>query len=385
MKLIYRITRGVKDAIDKFEWIKSNYHIGQLGDFDERELTRLLDNTHYPHIEKLLNFINTYGSASGEIGKELLTCNDNLNLPRTLSELYLFSHIQNNVHFSISSIHPTRPNINTDFLVTNSDTNIYIEVYTPMDFYGFQYFFINLMSLLKYLPIDIGYAIQIRGCSSNLYHAYEFPTEFREIDKWLYQFQDSIIIWLNDSAVGDTFKISSPNKAVELSFLLKYLFPNYDERLITNGEPTRSSDTRLFFENQNAQTMAKSQWGLKIFNKMNKQQAGYPDKDIIRILLINFMLSDTADTSFLNEQRYSDNINRLVTHLAKQIEPYPPYDIVIPCNLGLECGFAHPIILSDHSPSFVNQILSNTSFNKPIPPVPVATEKESEIFIKEIF
>ncbi len=384
MKIAYRVTKGVIEAIKNFEWINSNYHIGQIDDYDERELTRLLDNTHYSHIKKILNYINEYGLACGEIGLDLLICNDNFNLSRMLSELYLFAHIQSHAHFSISSIHPTNDTINTDFLITNTKINVYIEVYTPTDFYGYQYFYRNLLSLLKYLPIDLGYTIKIRGDSSNFYHAYDFPREFREIDEWLYQFQDNFIGWVRDSSIGDFYTINSPADTVTLSFLLKEKNRDCENRLIINGKPGSSSDTRLFFESNDIESSSKSQWGNKIFGKLNKQQAGQPKGNNVRILLINFMLSDTADLSFLNEKRYSKNINDLVKYLADKIKPYPPYDIVIPCDLGIECGFAESILLADYEPSFINYIIENSGLNKPIMPVPKASKEEQEQFIKEL-
>lgn len=91
MMITYRVTETGKKSITDFPWINSNFNIGEIGTRNDLEITRLLENTHYPHIVKTLRLIDKYGSNSEEIGESLLVCNDSFVFRRFLLS-YTFLH-----------------------------------------------------------------------------------------------------------------------------------------------------------------------------------------------------------------------------------------------------------------------------------------------------
>jgi len=376
MNLQYIVTDESYKVIQKLNWLKDNYNLLDIGVVDDREITRLLENTHRGNVLKLLELINEYGDKSGEIWEKLKTCNDSINLSRILAELYLFIHLYIKINDLVSPLSSTENGKTADLIVKINKLDVIIEVYTPMDFYGYQYFERYLQSTIKYLPIDIGFLINISQKADHLFYTYDFPT-YKEIDKWLIQFQHNLIGWLKDANIGDSIEIAGPNDVVLLDIILKDINKDPLVRMVTGGGATRSTDTRLFFEHKDPRTIANTEWGVKIGDKLGRQQAGGPCKRVIRILAINFMLADTSDTNFLCEPMYFAAIEGTVKLLASKISPYPPYDVVVPCDLDFECGFTKPIILSEHSEKFIMNLFAQIDLDAPIPSIPIASKEET--------
>lgn len=374
MEITYKITEIGVNTLEKFTWLRSNYTLGELGTRDNREITRLLENPH-DHI-KILEQIDKYGSISEEIGETILTCNDYMVFLRLLKELTLFIHLYEKLGSKVIPIRRIKNQKTPDLLVRINDLEALIEIYSPMDYYGYQIFSRSLTRCVKNLPIDIGFIISIDSESKNRVYTFDFP-EFREVYDWFDQFKEKLIKWLNIAKIGDSLEVDSPAVSAKLKIYLISIEDDSGIRRIKWGEAARSTDTRHYFEINDPTKFAKTEWGIKIKEKLKIQQAGEPREKVIRILAINFTFADTLDICFFNESKYYSNLKEDIKYLASNIKPYPPYDIVLPCKLGFECGFVKPINLSKLSNSFIKKLLSTIYLDTPIKEIPVVSEEEA--------
>ena len=173
MRVNYTVTKSSLKNIEKYPWLKDNFQIGKLGDKDNREIIRLLENTHYPNIVQCLQLINDYGESSDEIGKNILTCNDHLSFSRYLSELFIFSYFVEKGN-EVKSINRIEGQKTPDISIKTNGLEVLFEIYTPMDFYGYQAFNKLISQTLKNLDIDIGFDITTKLESRNFYYAFDF-------------------------------------------------------------------------------------------------------------------------------------------------------------------------------------------------------------------
>ena len=382
MNIYYCITETSIKTLETFPWLKENYSLGRKGTADDHEITRLLENPHYPQIVKCLKRINDFGFTSGEIGETLLTCNDIMSFPRILAELDLFIHLYKKMGSNVKPIRRVQNQKSPDISVKYNDFEVLIEVYSPMDFYGYQAFSKLVTQSIKNLSLPFGFDIFINSKSKNRYYVYDFP-DFKQVYKWIDTFQKQVTIWLEIAKIGEIFKINTPAPSVEIIIKFEKKEINPEVRTVSFGEPTRSTDTKLYFEISDPTRFAKTEWGNKIKDKLQKQQAGEQRGKVIRILAINFSFSDTSDISFFNLEKYHKNLTNDIKYLASNIEPYPPYDIVLPCELGFECGFVKPVNLSKCNDSFINEFLSEVHLANPLN-ISVAPDKEVNEILKSM-
>lgn len=355
MNIKYRISQTTINSFNEFNWINNQITIGRIGSFDDREIIRLIDNTHFDHIKKLLEFINKYGETSCEIGKKIITCNDSYNLSRYLAELYLFVYLYELHGDSVQPVDLSNERL-PDLTIKLNDLEYKIEVYTPGDFYSYEVFKRYLITLLKYLPIDIGFDITIRVTSDNLYHPNYFPL-FRAVEVWLTSFQDEIIKWIKNAKKYDTFTANGPLSGVQINIEVRELYDSWEIREIIVHGATNSVSTRLFFERVDDNIIPTHAWGIKIKDKFIKQQAGPPNSGSIRILIVNFILTDISCKLF-DTQKYFQNFEKIIRYHAQEINPYPPFDIVIPSDLDYTCRFSKPIIFENSKQYILNEHLS---------------------------
>ena len=383
MKITYEITKIALETLENLPWLKANYALGEAGTRDDRVITRLLKNPHYPPIMKNLERIDVYGGLSGEVGETLLVCNDNMSFSRTLAELNLFIHLYERLG---SQVIPIRriPNQKTpDISVISKNFEALIEIYSRMDDYAHRIFSRLLAASIKNASLPFGFDIVIDTVAENLYYSYDFP-EFRKVYEWLDRFICDFSSWLQNATAGDTLIENSPAGSVKLSIHINAIKEDPEYRAITFGEATRSNDTLLYFRIDDPRKFAGTDWGIRIKEKLQRQQAGKPRDNTFRILAINFALADTADKSFLNELEYHENFKEDIKYLASDMRSYPPYDVVLPCELGFECGFAKPINLSNFDDSFVEDFLSKIYLDAPIKSIPIASNQEVEAFWNSI-
>lgn len=373
----YKVTRDGAEAIKAYPWIHSHFKLGKVGSRDSREVVRLLENTHYDHISRTLRRIDRWGKWSGRIGEEILRCNDPFNLSRLLAELHLFVHLYSRLKSGVAVV--DRPDIS----VAMNNYTCLIEVYSPMDFYGYQVFSRLLMSCIKHLPINKGFDVHILSRASSSTYVYDFP-EFREVHRWMTRFQKHFLSWIRNAKVGQVYRTKCPASSLELIITLKHFANDPRQRSVAWNQAGMSLDTKLFFEIPDSSVFAGTQWGTKIREKLEKQQAGPPSHEHFRVLAINFSLAETADVSFLTHPRHFSNLEKHIKFLASKIHPYPPYDVVLPCVLGLRCGFAKPVNLSSLDDACVAERLRAMGLDKCIKKARRATDKELEEFTEAL-
>jgi len=359
----YRINKTTIESLNQFEWIKNKISLSysDFGIYDEREIINLLNNCHLDHIRKLLNYINEYGKIGGEISKKILSCNDSFDVSRYLAELYLLVYLYEHHGKFVEPIETTNKKSH-DITVKLNNAEYKIEIYTPGDFYGYIIFKRYFTALLSNLPIDIGYKMSIIMTSENLYHPNHFSRQ-EESKKWLLDFQEKIIHWINKAKRNDTIEISGPIQGLKIHITLNEIFNSWENRIITVVGPTSSVSTRLFFEHVKDDIISKHSWGLKIKEKLKKQQAGPASQGVIRILIINFILNDISCTLF-NDKKYFQNLRKIIRYHAEKIKPYPPFEIIIPSDLDYICKFSNPIILDYLSKDNLLKNLTELGFNK---------------------
>jgi len=379
MEIDYRITKVSKEAIEEFLWIKSNFKLGELGSRDDREIVRLLENIHYPHIKKTLKLIDKYGSQSSEIGDSLLKCNDNFVFSRQLSELFLFIYLYEKLKSRVTPIRRVQNQKSPDISVKLDDYEYLIEVFSPMDYYGYQVFSRLLTSCLKNLDLNIGFEITIDSQAQTFDYTYDFP-QFREVYDWIDQFCKNFLKWIRTANKGDVYYVQSPAGSLKLKVHVESIEKNSEIRSILWGQATRSTDTILYFRINDPAEFSKTQWGVKIEDKLQKQQAGEPRDKVLRILTINFSLADTSDLNFLNDPVYFDNFSKYIRYLASDIKQYPPFDVILACELSFECSFSKPINLSNLSDKSIENLLEKIYFKKPINEIKKVPKEQVKAF-----
>lgn len=383
MIVAYRVTEESKKSIKKYDWINSNFELGEIGDKSNKEIIRLLENTHYGGIRNTLDQINTYGKVSGDIGENILRCNDILNFPRYLAELNLFAHIFDRVGDAVTPLKPEPGKRNPDYTV-DLDIELLIELFTPMDYYGYQALHRFLHRVTKYLNSPFGYFMEVKIETNNPVFALNIP-EFKEVKKWCDGFGQELIVWLKSAENGFSFTTDFLVDSIKIHTILKQKLDDADVREVLILERGRSTDSIQYFRMKSPEDFADSQWGKKIKGKMELQQAGDASDYRVRIFIINLSSADTTDLSFLMDPKYHVRCKNNIKYISSKISSNPPYDIVIFSELGFDCGFSAPIILSEHSESAITKILNGAGLSEPIKPIKMASEEECAAFWESIF
>jgi len=379
MKIKYKITESSISTLEKFPYLKSVYRLPELGTYDERELTRLLENSHYSHIYRIIEQLDKYGEFCGEIFEKIISCNDTLNLSRFLAEFWLFIYLYDIHKSKVTPVHTDNQLKKPDIKLKLDKFEIRIEIYTPMDSYAFQTFTTLLFSKLKNLSSSKGFEVTINSKAEHFYYTHDFP-DFRIVYSWLDDFENNFSTWLGNVKPGDSKEIVGPADSLTLHILFNKITDNPEIRFIIWGHATYSSDTKLYFEIDDPEKFAKTEWGVKIKDKLTKQQAGESKSEIIRILMINFSMADTTDILFFNDLRYYSRLEKNIKYLVADIKPYPPYDLVIPCELGPEKGFVKPVNISEFDDNLIADILKESGLDKTIKEIPMASKEETEQF-----
>ena len=377
----YKITNDCIKYLNRYNWISSNYFVGEVGSEDSREITRLLINHHYDGLRNILQLIDTIGSCVGGITDKLFQCNDPMNFSRLLAELYLFNYLYRRVGNCVESNIEDSDGTTHDINVTLNGLHIRIEVYSPTESYSYQLFLNRVQSLLKNINTDFGFDLKIESESNTVDYVYKFPP-FRIILKWLEKFEAEFIAWFESAGENHTKSFNSPLDGYVLNISINRKDDDVENRLIIWGGATYSTDLKLYFEINDPTRLSKTNLGKNISEKLSKQQAGGSEENIVRILIINFALADSTDLSFLNNKKIRVNIENDLKLLASNIQPFPPYDIVIPSDLGLDCGFSEPIIFDNNRYNDFSSHYNSLGFDNPIKEIPRATEEEVQEMIE---
>ena len=384
LRISYPITDEVRQTLDKYPAIKRKFRLPD-SQRSELEIIRLLLNTHYDHIRKLLSFIDEWLASSKIIGKKLLETKHPLDLKRVLAELFLFAHLSDRIMTPVNPPGLKNSNKHPDLEIQFNDLLVRIEVYTPVDFFGFQLLLTYIQQALKYLEIAREYhlAVEIEPLpkqqdydQEDLFYPYTVPNE-SEVHTWLHKFRKMAYRWLSQRNPEQEITVPGPGEKINVVIKLLEFNNNEKNRCVKLSPATRSTDTRLFFEIGRPEDTARSQWGHKIKEKIEAHQCGDQLPNTLRILVINFALADTGWPHFISDRRFAVRFNETIKLL---VEGEKPFDIVLPARLHFDCCFGHPTWITE-STTQAEEFLQVAELNKLCQPRPDKTLDD----IKEFF
>ena len=384
MVIRYPITSEVQNALQRFPLIAEKIRSKLPGSGrSELEIVRLLGNTHYEHIEALLAFTDNKLPDSESIGKRVLEQTDLLGFYRALSEFYLLAHLQGTV--GVENAQPASAPPGTthgDIDLTTGSSQIRIEVYCPADFFGYQLVGRYLPMMFKYLEVDVGFEVTLRLENKNEnidswdpFFAYDIRRE-KDVHLWLDNLNAKAEQWIMEAKAGDHLQFPGPIESLLLSVTLEYKCENADWRLVSFLPPGQSSDTRLFFEMDTPEGTARSQWGRKLLDKLQKRQCGASSPEFLRLLVVDFSLADTGWPDFIcwpdTAKQFAEMLDLLIDEAGSPL----PYDAVLPAQLGRECGFGKVIPLDKRRTEEIERMVQTASLDRPCIPHPAGDQKK---------
>jgi len=283
-------------------------------------------NTHYDHIHRFLGFIDKWLDVSGPIGRKLLEAKYPFQLEQAAAELETFVHLYERFGTAVQAAESTGNSRVPDLEVRFDAWRFRVEVYTPVDFMGFQLFKRYVPMVLKYLDVSCGYCLKVTTQplqqtpgydQAMLYYPYSIPEE-KETYQWLAKFSERARQWLSNRSPTQALRMPGPGGKAEIVVEIVKLDSNPDSRQICFIGATQSTDTGLFFEVGTAE--------------------------------------DTLDGG---KQRY---------------------DVVLPTQLVYECYFGRPVWINAHWEATVGNFFAKAGFDDPCVPPPDSTPQE----IKEL-
>ena len=384
MAIRYPITNEVQNVLERFPRIAERIR-GKLPESgrSELEIVRLLGNAQYEHIEALLAFIDDRLPASGSIGKRVLKQTDSLQLHQALSEFDLLAHLQDATGaVNAQAVSDRSRTKRHDIDLTAGSSHVRVEVYCPADFFGCQLVERHLPMIFKYLEVDVGFEVALRlehknenFASRNPFFAYEIGNE-TDAHQWLDRLRKKAKQWIMEAKAGDHFQFSGPIESLQLSATLEYKCENADCRLLSFLSPGKSSDTRLFFEMNTPEGTARSQWGRKLLDKLQKRQCGAPSPDYLRLLVVDFSLADTGWPEFICWPKITKRLSETFDLLTAEAGSPLPYDAVLPAQLNLECGFGRIVPLDKRRTQEIESAIRTASLDRPCKPQPAGDQKK---------
>ena len=318
----YPIDQFTESQLRKLPYLYNRLSLPESGRSD-LEIVRLLGNAHYEHIQHLLEFLNRSVLVAGSLVDEVLKQTDPMEFGGRLSELYLFCHIAHRVPDRMNLPSGPRSKKRPDMEVSVDGLNFAIEVYGPMNLFGFQLVETYAIRILKYLEIDRGYVLRVKiepSTEHDPFFAYQFETE-KEIRPWLCQFAESAAAWLSKPSPQLVFQKEGPNASGwRLSVEIKNLCQDRYLREIGQNTAGRSDDARLYFEVGTAKETASGWWGQRVRKKMAARQAGSAPRDgLLRLLVVDFARLDTSFPDFICWPNIAERIDASVRLLASEI------------------------------------------------------------------
>lgn len=352
LQITYPITQHVRDALHSFPDIEKIVQLPQEAR-SSLEIVRVLGNTHCKRVVDFLAFIERTVLDAGQLGRDLLKQNDLFQFYQHLALLFLFSHLQKQLGSAVTAAKAKTISSKTpDISVAWNDLDVRIEVFCPVDFFGFQLVEYYLSHLLIYLDLDRGYQVDVKlgpidKIEHNSYFTYNFGDE-TQIRCWLSKLATDVRIWLAGCKEHERRVFEGPSGTTwgaEIRVLALHDDPH--NRCVGKSTATHSTDTWWYFEECTLTNTLNSEWGKKLKGKLARRQCGDPTQDRLRVLVVDFSLADAADKDFICRPKVGDRMAEVMQHLAKELGPPIPFDVVLPAQLDFECGFAPGISLND--------------------------------------
>jgi hypothetical protein len=347
LKISYPVDEEARRAMARYPAITRAFKMPDSGR-SEYEIVRLLSNTHYNATKQFLEFFDRWLDFSGTIGRKVLKALHPFELEQMEAELFLFVHLYSRLGDSVRAKESKGDSVCQDIEVRTDDCLIKIEIYTPVDFMGFQLFKDYIRMVLRYLDVPIGYHFKVEVLpvqetsdydQNSLFYPYTIPNDEYQVHAWLNDFSEQVANWLSDPEPNPEFSMTGPGGKIVVNIKLAEFSADQGDRMITLHGATRSTDTKLFFDMGTAEDTARSQWGLKIKGKLWRQQCGMPAEGVLRMLVVNFSMAETGWPHFISEDWFSKRFGDMTRILAKDDQPY---DVVLPAQLAINCCFGKP-------------------------------------------
>ena len=158
---------------------------------------------------QLLGFINESITFAGQIGKMVLREKDSLRLFQRLSELYLLAFLR------MREGADAQPAVSGHDLDLKIDDRLArIEVYCPMEYYGFQFVKMYCNLVFRYSPCPRGFYVSVKFVTSETtgYHAHQVTNKDKVLRRWLTCLQQKVDAWLSNVTEGSMREFAGPNQ-----------------------------------------------------------------------------------------------------------------------------------------------------------------------------
>ena len=366
----YPITGGVRKAIQKFPAISHTVAIPKSGR-SKLEIVRLLGDTHYGNIKNLLSFLNSHIQSSGQIGKRIVQQTNPFAFEQALSEIFLFAHLQDNQKVEAkAATTELSSEKNYDIDLSSKYLSAHLEIYCPIDFFGCQLIEKYLPVLFKHLDVRIGFDIDLHLESSvtNGFYAYEVSNNEKTVRNWLDSLNSLVSRWLNNAQVGERRQFAGISDQFHLTVTLRDLHQSAEVRSVRFSGPTKSTDSRLFFEVGQPTDTAASQWGRKLLYKLKERQCGNSEPNFLRLLVVDFSLADTSFPEFICSPKFTERISATINLLVEEAGTPLPYDAVLPARLSQECCFGRIVTLDKWRANEIEELVSVAFLDRPCVP-----------------
>lgn len=377
----YPITNEVEVARQRFPAIDQVAKIPTSGR-SELEIVRLLDNTHYEHLDRLLMLLDDRLSLSGNIGKRILEQTDPIAFDQALSEFFIFNYLHDLPAVEARAFAPKNHSLtHHDIDVAAGILSARLEIYSPIDFFGFQLMKRLVGTLFKYLNVDKGFQIRLRlETSEDFFYVYEIGDE-STVRSWLTQMERDVSKWIVNAREGDEKTFDGPNINVWYVAELAHVYEDSESRCISSRTATQSTDSRLFFEVGEPMDTAKSQWGKKLRSKLIKRQCGESNSEYLRMLVVDFSSADTGWPDFICWPKIAQRLSQTLKLIVDEIGPPLPYDALLPAQLSESCCFGKIIIMDGCRSKETNEFVNAASLDRPCRP----QKADQTALIKEMF
>ena len=365
----YPITNEVRQAMQRFRAVVEASEIPATGR-SELEIVRLLGNTHFPHIERLLVFLNSRFPSSGAIGERLVQQTESFQFGNALAEFFLLAHLQDcpGAQASPASARLQSERHHDINLITDQLTSR-IEVYCPVDFFGAQVVKRLVSPIFKYLDVDMGFEVDISLKSSIEDGSYVYAIPDGEIVRtWLLRLDQEAKRWLRCSRRASCRQFEGPTEGLWLVVTLQEAYDRAEDRCIHFSGPTESTDSRLFFEIGRPEDTAASQWGRKLLAKLKRRQCGQTSPDYLRIFVVDFSRADTGWPDFICWPSIAKRLSKTMKLLAEKAGNPLAYDAVLPARLSdvsEERCFGEVILLDHRRAEEVERLVQAASLDQP--------------------
>ena len=370
--LNYPVNAEVISALDNFPKIKSRL-LKKLSanNRSDLEIVRLINNLPAPGPKQILQLINDHIDSAGDIGKNLLDEKDPLCFRRMFSELYILAYFKRIDELDVKGTVSKSSRIHDIDLELNSN-RARIEIFCPIDFFGFQFVKAYSEPEFRYSRCEKGFSVSVELLVAELsgFHAYQIPNDDKTLRKWLKNLHQDVNKWLPNAEEGSEQEFAGINDVFYLKATLDKIHTNPEHRCVQFKEPTRSNDTRHYFEKPlTVKCTAKSPIGNKIKSKLEKRQCGDPSLDYLRILVVDFRLMDAIDRDWFCLPHIAERMTETVRTLSDCIGRPIPFDVVIPAKLDFDCCFGEAVLLDRDRKKEMTALMRATGLDRKCQPL----------------